>query len=98
MLNALDFALAEPQEVAIIGNIEAEDTHAMRDALDRRYLPNTVVALAEPGDATAAQTIPLLRDRPQRDGRATAYVCRSFTCQAPTTEVEQMLRDLEERT
>ena len=95
MLNALDFALSEPQEVAIIGKIGAEDTRAMLDALNRRYLPNTVVALTEPGDSAAALAIPLLQDRPAREGRATAYVCRAFACRAPTTEVDQMLRDLE---
>ena len=94
MLNALDFALAEPQEVAIIGKLDAEDTRAMLRTLARKFLPNTVIAAAEPGDAAAAEVVPLLQDRPQRGGRATAYVCRSFSCQAPTTEVDELLRQI----
>ena len=93
-LNALDFALGEPQEVAIVGHPTAPDTLAMIEVLNHHYLPNTVAAVAAPGDP-AASTIPLLRDRPQQGERATAYVCRSFTCEAPTTDVAQLLRLVE---
>ncbi len=95
-LNALDFVLAEPQEVAIVGSRDGGDTQAMLRALDARYLPNTTVAWCEPGDRDAQELIPLLQERPQRDGLATAYVCRSFACQMPTTDVEQMLAQIEQ--
>jgi uncharacterized protein YyaL (SSP411 family) len=32
----------------------------------------------------------LLRDRPQNDGRATAYVCERFVCKQPVTDPEQL--------
>jgi uncharacterized protein len=92
-LVALDFALADGQEVAIVGDPAAPDTQAMTSVLNRRFLPNIVAAVAT-GDA-ATHAIPLLRDRPQIDGRATAYVCRAFACQAPTTDVAQLERLLE---
>jgi uncharacterized protein len=94
MLNALDLALAEPQEVAIIGAPDSVDTRAMLRALDDLYLPRTAVAAAAPDDQPAIEMIPLLQQRPQRDGRATAYVCRSFVCQAPTTDVAQLLAEV----
>jgi len=93
-LNALDLALAEPQEVALIGAPEAADTQAMLRALDERYLPRTAVALSMPGGMAATELIPLLAQRPQRDGKATAYVCRSYVCQAPTTDVEQLIAEI----
>ncbi len=37
-----------------------------------------------------ADGVPLLADRPLRDGAATAYVCRSFVCQAPVTAPEAL--------
>lgn len=95
MLNALDFALATPREVAIIGDSAQPDTQAMLRALDVRFLPNVIIAAAPPNDAAAAQLLPLLQDRPQRDGKATAYVCRSFVCNVPTTDVDEMVRQLE---
>ncbi len=95
MLNALDFALAAPREVAIIGDVAASDTQQLLDALDERFMPNVVVAAAHPDDSEAAATVPLLQDRPQRDAHATAYVCKSFVCNLPTTDVEEMIRQLE---
>lgn len=93
-LCALDTLLATPQEVAIIGTPDHEDTTAMLRALYDQYLPHTSIAVASPDDAAAREAIPLLHDRPQRDNRSTAYVCRSFTCLAPTTSVDQLLHDI----
>jgi uncharacterized protein YyaL (SSP411 family) len=44
--------------------------------------PGLVVSVGEPG----AAGMPLLADRPLAGDRPTAYVCRSFVCQAPVTE------------
>jgi uncharacterized protein YyaL (SSP411 family) len=38
--------------------------------------------------------IPLLADRPSRDGRATAYVCEGCACQNPATGPERLARQL----
>ncbi len=34
--------------------------------------------------------VPLLRGRPQVDGRATAYACRRFTCLPPVTQPSEL--------
>ena len=96
-LNALDQLLASPREVAIAGDPGLPDTARLLRELDRRWLPNVTVAVAAPGDADAAQLVPLLRDRPQRDELATAYVCRDWVCNLPTTDAAEMLRQVEER-
>ncbi len=95
-LNALDFALATPREVAIIGDPMQPATQRLLAALDQRFLPNLIVAAATPNDAAALELVPLLRDRPQQQGQPTAYVCRSFVCNLPTTDVETMVRQLED--
>lgn len=94
MLNVLDFALATPREVAVVGQTDAPDTHAMVSALNEHWLPNVVVVAAAPDDAAAQQLIPLLQDRPQQAGKATAYVCERFVCNLPTTDVDQMVQQL----
>jgi hypothetical protein len=86
LLAALDFHLSRPREVAIVGEPGAPDTRALVDAVYARYLPNKVVAGREPEDEEAAGLVPLLADRPTRDGRATAYVCEGYVCQVPTTD------------
>jgi uncharacterized protein YyaL (SSP411 family) len=94
LLCALDLYLAEPKEVAIVGDPTAADTRALLDVINRRYRPHLALALAHPGDVAAAQAIPLLQDRSALDGKATAYVCRSFACQLPTTEPNELERQL----
>ncbi|NEB64316.1 hypothetical protein G3I61_32470, partial [Streptomyces diastaticus] len=44
--------------------------------------PGAVVAFGTEGD----DEFPLLADRPLVNGAAAAYVCRNFTCDAPTTD------------
>jgi hypothetical protein len=97
MLNALDFALATPREVAIIGDPAQPDTQRFFAALNERFMPNVIIAAATPDDTTASELIPLLRERPQQNGQPTAYVCRSFVCSLPTTDVATMVRQLDEQ-
>lgn len=91
-LGALDFAISPHQEFAIMGDPQAADTQALLAVINTRYLPNSVLASASPTDIQAAETIPLLADRPAKDGKATAYVCQNFTCQAPVTVPEVLVR------
>ncbi len=86
LLGALDFYLNPGQEIAIIGEPAAEETRALVAEVWRRYLPNSVLACAAPGDAAAQAVIPLLAARPQIGGQPTAYVCRNYACQLPVTE------------
>jgi uncharacterized protein YyaL (SSP411 family) len=86
LLSALDLFLASPHEIAIIGAPGAEDTRAMVNAVFRRYLPNKVVAFATEADSDASRTIKLLEGRGRIDGKATAYLCRNFYCEAPITD------------
>ena len=94
MLSALDLYLAPPNEVAIIGSPEGPDTQDLLRPLRTAYLPNAVLACADPQDRTAIQAIPLLWDRPQLNGRPTVYVCRGFVCDLPTTDIAAVLSQL----
>ena len=92
-LIALDYALAHPREVSIIGDAEAADTRALLDACGAGYRPHQIVALGEPG--VEPVTVPILEGRGPIDGRATAYVCVDFVCQRPVTEPEELLELVE---
>ncbi len=86
LINALDFHLSRPREVALVGERHAPDTRELVGVLNSAWLPNKVMALAEPGDHAAAAAIALLAGREALDGgRATAYVCQNYTCELPTT-------------
>jgi len=90
LLSALDLFLASPYEIAIIGPPEAEETRAMVNAVFKRYLPNKVVAFATGPDSKASRTIKLLEGRGAIDGKAAAYVCRNFYCEAPAPSAEKL--------
>jgi uncharacterized protein YyaL (SSP411 family) len=93
-LQALAYALSQPQEIAIVGDPDAADTQTLLSIVHHGYWPYQVVALGEP---SAHPAVPLLQDRGQLGGRPAAYVCRDFTCQAPTTEPEVLQTQLARR-
>jgi uncharacterized protein YyaL (SSP411 family) len=92
-LTALDYVLAHPREVSIVGDAEAADTQALLDACATGYRPHQILALGEPGIEPA--TVPILEGRGLIDGRATAYVCTDSVCQAPVTGPEELLKLIE---
>jgi uncharacterized protein YyaL (SSP411 family) len=97
MLSALDMFLASPFEIALIGAPEAEETRVLIDVVFKRFLPNKVVASAPAADSKASRTIKLLEGRDRIDGKATAYVCRNFSCEAPTTNAARLSEQLSEQ-
>lgn len=94
LLGALDFYLSEAKEIAIIGEAESHEVRLFIEEIFSRYLPNKVVAGCEPDDRQAAEQIKLLADRIPVDGRATAYVCRNYTCLAPATTTAELAERL----
>jgi hypothetical protein len=83
--------LAGPAEVAIVGE-PGEQRKQLERVARMSTSPGAVVVVGAPdGDASA---VPLLADRPMRDGRATAYVCRGFVCAAPATDPADLERQL----
>lgn len=90
LLGALDFALSPVREIAIIGDPQQPETRSLLAVVNSRYLPNSVLASESPAHP-AAEIIPLLADRPLKDGQPSAYVCQNFACQAPVTRGEELL-------
>jgi hypothetical protein len=82
LLQAVDFYVTPVREVAIVGPpAEAEVlTRVVRGA----YRPHVVLAGGPPDG------VPLLEGREPVDGKAAAYVCEHFVCQAPVTSAEEL--------
>jgi uncharacterized protein len=96
MLSALDFYLSEPKEIAVVGKLDSHEVRSFVEEIYSRYIPNKVVAASEPGDEAAAAEIELLAERSAIEGKATAYVCRNYTCLEPAASVEDLAARLEE--
>ncbi|MFE3109021.1 thioredoxin domain-containing protein [Kitasatospora indigofera] len=71
-----------PREVAVVGPAGDPATALLHRTALLATAPGAVVALGGPGPAD----VPLLADRPLVGGAPAAYVCRHFTCDAPTTD------------
>ncbi|MCH8204561.1 MAG: thioredoxin domain-containing protein [Candidatus Hydrogenedentes bacterium] len=93
LLIALDFAVGPAYEVVISGRPGAEDTQRMLGLLRRSFTPNAVVLFRPAGPDTPPISKIAEFTQPQiaLDGRATAYVCKNYVCNTPTTNARVML-------
>ncbi|MBW3664699.1 MAG: thioredoxin domain-containing protein [Actinobacteria bacterium] len=88
LLQAVEFAVAGPREIAIVG-AEGEQRNALVRAVWDALRPGTVVAVAAPDDPAAVR-VPLLEGRGEADGAPAAYVCHDFVCERPVTSVDDL--------
>jgi uncharacterized protein YyaL (SSP411 family) len=93
-LCALDFNLGPVVEVALVAPAD-NGLGPLAAEVFGRYLPNRVVAGMREGDRAAAAGLPLLEGRSLVDGRPTAYVCRNYACDLPTTDPAALARQLD---
>ncbi len=98
LMLGVDFAVGPSYEVVIVGRRDGEDTRAMLRAIRSRYLPNQVVLLREAGEPEPGITkvAPFTRNLTSQENRATAYVCRDYRCESPTTEVDRLIELLDQ--
>ncbi|WEO95643.1 thioredoxin domain-containing protein [Streptomyces sp. FXJ1.172] len=76
-----------PKEVAVVGTAPADEgTTALHRTALLATAPGAVVAVGAP----ESDEFPLLSGRPLVAGQPAAYVCRHFTCDAPTTDPERL--------
>jgi uncharacterized protein len=94
MLEAIDFYAGEPLEIVIVGDLHDQDTRALMEVVQRRYVPSKVLIVSDEGDADRVARIPLLEGRTRVDDRATAYVCRRGICRLPVTAPEALVEQL----
>ena len=87
LLAALSTYHAGVPQVVVAGTSDRDDTRALLDAVRSKYAPSAVLVRLDPAHRPAlAALLPWVEAMGMRDGRATAYVCREFACQAPTTD------------
>jgi len=88
-LTALEYALAETREIAILGAVGSEEVEALLAVCRDGFRPHQMIAVGEPS-GTERESVPLLSGREKVDGQATAYVCIDFTCRRPVTDPEAL--------
>ena len=88
MAAALSMSLAPQEQVVVVGDQSSSDTMALWRAVNQRFRPFAVMIPLSPasGQPTLASLLPWTSAMQTQDSKATAYVCRNFTCEAPTTD------------
>ncbi len=92
-MTAFDFSLGPSSQVVIVGNPRSGDTMTMIETLQGSFIPNKVVIFrsTEEEDPDITRLAEYTRDLESIEGKATAYVCRDFRCDLPSTDAKQML-------
>ncbi len=88
MLCALDFYRTRI-EIAVVGDPGNSAARALLNEIFHVYSPHKVVACGTGGDLL------LLKDKPQINGAATAYVCRSYTCGMPVASAAELRKAID---
>jgi len=94
MVVALDWLRAEPKQIVIAGKPDAPDTRALLHEINRRFIPDKIVILADGGAGQKffAAHVEFMKDFAPFRGEAAAYVCENFVCQLPTTKPEDLAK------
>ena len=82
LLQALDWVIGRPREVALVGAELAPFERVVRATLR----PRLVLA----GGPGPDERVPLLAGREPLDGGAAAYVCENFACRRPVAEPDEL--------
>ena len=96
LLSVIDSQLTPPRELVIVWQGERTNSdsqvRALLEVSREQYFPGLLLAGGSSGQG--GELTPLLRDRQAIDGQATAYLCESFVCQAPTTDPAELRQQL----
>ena len=89
MLSAADRLMGEPIDVVVAADDpDGDEARALREAAAAPFVPDLVLTALAPSDEHASW--PFYEGKVPRDGRATAYACRGYACDAPTADPDQL--------
>jgi uncharacterized protein YyaL (SSP411 family) len=88
LLSSLDYFWGFPKEIVIAGNREIVKTLEMIAVVHEHYLPNKIMAYADPSLAGKKEILPVLEGKISTDEQAKIFVCENYTCQSPFLKKE----------
>ena len=96
LLEAQQELQEKPRQVVIAGRPGAEDTEEMLQTVFSSYNPGQTLLLADNGDNQQflSNFLPFIRTVAMQDNKATAYICRDYTCQLPITDPALLAEEL----
>jgi uncharacterized protein len=97
MMSAYDALNSVQRQIVIAGAPQAADTRQMLDLIWQRYVPNSIVMLADQGagQKELARRLSFIATMRPKNGKATAYICQNYVCNLPTNDPEVVARLLD---
>jgi hypothetical protein len=89
-LIGFDFMVNETSEIVIVGEKDKEDTRKFIRALYDNFEP-FVVALLKYPTSNLEKIAEYTKNLTEIEDKATAYVCKNFNCNLPTTDIGKFL-------
>nr|XP_015211393.1 PREDICTED: spermatogenesis-associated protein 20 isoform X2 [Lepisosteus oculatus] len=81
------------RQVVICGCPDSEDTMRLLSCVNEHFVPHKVLLMADGNaDNFLYQRLPVLSTMAPQGGKATAYVCKNFTCSLPATTAKELHR------
>ncbi|MBI2094046.1 MAG: thioredoxin domain-containing protein [Candidatus Omnitrophica bacterium] len=90
-LIALDFWFGPSREIVIAATQSMPETQAMLRVVQERFLPRTVLAFRPKDGSPALEALlPFIQAQKPFQGKPTAYVCKNYVCNLPTTDLTKL--------
>ncbi|MDP4181196.1 MAG: thioredoxin domain-containing protein [Bacillota bacterium] len=89
LLIAAMFKETSAKEVIVVSNSIDDDARNMLNIINERYSPFTVSILYSKDNEELKKIIPFIKNYEVVDNKATAYVCKNFSCQTPVNDLKE---------
>jgi hypothetical protein len=97
LLCALDFAVGPSREIVVVGDPESIETQGIISDINKEFIPNKVVILKPAGkDEEISAIARYVSDMGMKDGRTTVHICQNYNCNLPSSDREEILRQLKD--
>lgn len=81
--------------IVIALNENRANEQEIRNALGSKFCPHAFFVWKIPGDTTLSTLIPSLNEQGNIDGKTTVHICRATHCEAPMTEMDEILEAID---
>jgi uncharacterized protein YyaL (SSP411 family) len=86
-LIGLVFGLGKSFEIVIVGNKADRTVKEIMEYINKKFLPDKIILLKEPGDEDLKLISPFTELQNQIDNKTTVYICRNYVCERPVTDL-----------
>ena len=91
MLAAKVLSEQAPQHIVLVGESDDADLQELLNEVNHHYLPGAVIILLNQLNREFwNERLPWTKGMDLQDGKAAAYICKDFACQAPVTSVAEI--------